>query len=60
GEGQQLIGLPVDAAVGFAKQNDHALADNASWWEWYDRYTAIIADYQRKVAEFNGKQGRKK
>lgn len=59
-ERQPLIGVPVDAAAAFARQNDKALIDNASWWSWYDRYQAILADYQRKVDEFNAKQGRKK
>lgn len=60
GAGQPLVGVPVDAAAAFARQNDKALIDNASWWSWYDRYSAIIADYQRKVDEFNAKAGRKK
>ena len=60
GAGQPLIGLPIDAAAAFARQNDKALIDNASWWSWYDRYTAIIADYQRKVDAYNAKQGGRK
>lgn len=59
-ERQPLIGVPVDAAAAFARQNDKALIDNASWWSWYDRYQAILADYQRKVDAYNAKQGRKK
>jgi hypothetical protein len=58
GAGQPLIGLPIDAAAAFARQNDKALIDNASWWSWYDRYTAIIADYQRQIAALSAKQAK--
>lgn len=55
GEGEPLIGLPVSEAVGFAQQNDTCLADNASWWEWYERYSAIIADYKRQIEALEAK-----
>lgn len=60
GQGQPLVGVPVDGATAFAAQNDKALADNASWWTWYDRYNAIIAAYQQRIAELTAKQGHKK
>jgi hypothetical protein len=60
GQGQQLIGVPINGATAFAAQNDRLAVDNASWWDWYDRYTAIIAAYQKQVADLTAKQGHKK
>ncbi len=53
GTGEPLIGMPFAGAVAFATQNDQCLIDRDSWNEWYAKYSAVIADYQRRAAAVN-------